>query len=292
MTWDQADADVDDAHDSAEPAVALARDHAPPDAGAGAAAGETDGGGAFQLALPIFQGPLDLLLHLIEREELDITNIALVQVADQYMEYIRSSEQINLDALADFIYIGARLLLLKSRALLPRPKTEQELLSEYEDPTEDLARQLREYKLFKEAAGQLRTIEQAGLHSYPRIAPPPELPPPLGLDGITLDLLRDLVELALTRVPEEEPQAVIRPHRITVREKVAQIREQLLEHGRLSFQALMLECQTRMEIIVSFMAVLELIKSQVLDAVQDAAFSDIVLVPVEDEERVTAPVAQ
>ena len=120
-----------------------------------------------KLALPIFEGPLDLLLHLIEREELDITNIALVQVADQYMEYIRGSEQINLDALADFIYIGARLLLLKSRALLPKPKTEQELLSEYEDPSDDLARQLREYKLFKEAAAELRGIEQAGLHSYP-----------------------------------------------------------------------------------------------------------------------------
>lgn len=245
---------------------------------------EPDDNAAFQLALPIFEGPLDLLLHLIEREELDITNIALVQVADQYMEYVRSSEQVNLDALADFIYIGARLLLLKSRALLPRPKTEEELLSEYEDPTDDLARQLREYKLFREAAGQLREIEQAGLHSYPRIAPPPEMPPPLGLDGVTLDLLREMVEEALNRVPEEAPAPVIRPHRITVREKVAQIRERILAEGRLSFRAMMLECQSRMEIIVSFMAVLELIKSRVLDAMQDAAFADITLVKVEDGE--------
>jgi segregation and condensation protein A len=238
----------------------------------------------FQLALPIFEGPLDLLLHLIEREELDITNLALIQVADQYLEFIHSTEHINLDALADFIYIGARLLLLKSRALLPRPKAEDEILSEYEDPTDDLARQLREYKLFKEAAGHLRSIEEAGIHSYPRIAPPPELPPPLGLDGITLDLLREMVEQALTRVPEEEPQPVIRPHRITVREKVAQIRERILEHGRLSFRVLMLECQSRMEVIVSFMAVLELIKARVLDAMQDAAFADIALVRVDNEE--------
>jgi segregation and condensation protein A len=249
---------------------------------------EPEDSGAFQLALPIFEGPLDLLLHLIEREELDITNIALVQVADQYMEYVRSSEQLNLDALADFIYIGARLLLLKSRALLPRPKTEEELLSEYEDPTDDLARQLREYKLFREAAGQLREIEQAGLHSYPRIAPPPELPPPLGLDGVTLDLLREMVEEALNRVPEEAPAPVIRPHRITVREKVAQIRERILSEGRLSFRAMMLECGSRMEVIVSFMAVLELIKSRVLDAMQDAAFADITLVRVEDDEPAPA----
>lgn len=249
---------------------------------------DADDNVAFQLALPIFEGPLDLLLHLIEREELDITNIALVQVADQYMEYVRSSEQLNLDALADFIYIGARLLLLKSRALLPRPKTEEELLSEYEDPTDDLARQLREYKLFREAAGQLREIEQAGLHSYPRIAPPPEMPPPLGLDGVTLDLLREMVEEALNRVPDEAPAPVIRPHRITVREKVAQIRDRILAEGRLSFRSMMLECQSRMEIIVSFMAVLELIKSRVLDAMQDASFSDITLVRVEDDEPVPA----
>lgn len=249
---------------------------------------ETDDSVSFQLALPIFEGPLDLLLHLIEREELDITNIALVQVADQYMQYVRSSEQLNLDALADFIYIGARLLLLKSRALLPRPKTEEELLSEYEDPTDDLARQLREYKLFREAAGQLREIEQAGLHSYPRIAPPPEMPPPLGLDGVTLDLLREMVEEALNRVPEEAPAPVIRPHRITVREKVAQIRDWILAEGRISFRSMMLECQSRMEIIVSFMAVLELIKSRVLDAMQDAAFADITLVRVEDDESAPA----
>lgn len=237
----------------------------------------------FQLALPIFEGPLDLLLHLIEREELDITNIALVQVADQYLEFIREQEQINLDVLADFIYIGARLLLLKSRALLPRPETPDEALSEYENPTDDLARQLREYKLFKEAAGQLRSIEQAGVHSYPRIAPPPEMPPPLGLDGVTLDLLREMVEQALTRVPAEAPEPIIRPHRITVREKVAHIRERILEHRRLSFRALMMECGSRMEIIVSFMAVLELIKSRVLDAEQDTAFADIALVAVDEE---------
>jgi segregation and condensation protein A len=243
----------------------------------------TDQPEGFQLALPIFEGPLDLLLHLIEREELDITNIALVQVADQYLEFIRQQEHINLDVLADFIYIGARLLLLKSRALLPRPETPDESLSEYEDPTDDLARQLREYKLFKEAAGQLRSIEQAGVHSYPRIAPPPEMPPPLGLDGVTLDLLRELVEQALTRVPEEAPEPAIRPHRITVREKVAHIRDRILEHRRLSFRELMLECHSRMEIIVSFMAVLELIKARVLDARQDAAFADIALVAVDDD---------
>ena len=116
----------------------------------------------FQLALPIFEGPLDLLLHLIEREELDVTNIALLAVTDQYMQYLHSGEHINLAAMADFIQIGAKLLLLKSRALLPRPAPGDPPVVEEEDPSEDLARQLIEYKLFKEAAGQLRAIETAG----------------------------------------------------------------------------------------------------------------------------------
>jgi segregation and condensation protein A len=233
-----------------------------------------------QLALPFFEGPLDLLLHLIEREELDITNIALVAVADQYMAILHESDQINLDALADFISIGARLLLLKSRALLPRPRVHGEEADEEEDLADELTRQLLEYKLFKEAAGKLRAIETAGLHSYPRIAPPPELPPPTGLDGVTLDLLRQMVEQAITRKPEvREPVHVIRPHKITVREKIDLLRTRLEAEGKVSFRSVIEACATRMEIIVSFMAVLELIKSRVLDAVQDGTFTDILLVP-------------
>ncbi len=240
---------------------------------------------AIQLALPFFNGPLDLLLHLIEREELDITSIALVAVADQYMQMLHEPEQLNLDALADFISIGARLLLLKSRALLPRPPAEARIDDAEEDIGEELTRQLLEYKLFKEAAGNLRDIEVAGLHSYPRIAAPPDMPPPSGLDGVTLDILRTMVETALSRVPEDvEDMPVIHPHKFTVREKVSMMREMLAAEGSVSFRAVVDACRTRMEIIVSFMAVLELIKSRVLEAMQDAAFADIVLVPSEDAD--------
>jgi segregation and condensation protein A len=247
-----------------------------------AAASPPDTAG-IQLALPFFEGPLDLLLHLIEREELDITNVALVAVADQYMEILHQSEQINLDALAEFISIGARLLLLKSRALLPRPRVDDGEPEE-DDLGDELTRQLLEYKLFKEAAGQLRAIETAGLHSYPRIAPPPELPPPPGLDGVTVDLLRQMVEIALTReVEHHEPVHVIRPHKITVSEKVELLRARLEAEGSVSFRSVIDACHSRMEIIVSFMAVLELIKSRVLDAVQDGTFTDILLVPSGEE---------
>jgi len=236
----------------------------------------------YRLQLPVFEGPLDLLLHLIEREELDITSVALVQVADQYMQYLHQSEQLNLDALADFIAIGARLLFLKSRALLPRPPAPDDGETEEEDPGEELARQLREYKLFKEAAGRLREIEDAGARAFPRVAPPPELPPAPGLDGVTLDLLQRIVIDVLTRVPEEKHHVVIHKQKFTVGEKMELIRETLAREGRASFRALIERCRTRMEIVVTFMAVLELIKSRALEAHQGGAFRDIVLEPADD----------
>ncbi len=234
----------------------------------------------YQLRLPLFEGPLDLLLHLIEREELDITEIALLSVTDQYMAMLHEGEQINLDALADFIAIGARLLFLKSRALLPRPPSAE--AAEEDDDAGDLTRQLIEYRMFKEAAGRLREIETAGLRSFPRVAPPPEFPPPHGLDGVTVDLLQRIVESVLTRKAVEEPAQVIHPHRVTVREKIDFIRETIARDGRASFRTLIEDCRTRMEVVVTFMAVLELIKSCLVDAVQDAAFEDIALEPCED----------
>ena len=109
----------------------------------------------FQLRLPVFEGPLDLLLYLIEREELDITAVSLVQVTGQYLSHLRSGEQIDADALAEFIVIGARLIYLKSRALLPQPQADEEV----EELGEDLVQRLREYRRFKEAAGHLKELE-------------------------------------------------------------------------------------------------------------------------------------
>jgi segregation and condensation protein A len=235
----------------------------------------------YQLTLPIFEGPLDLLLHLIERDELDITEIALVAVTDQYMRHLHAGDQLNIDALADFIAIGARLLFLKSRALLPRPPAAASDEDE-EDPGDELTRQLIEYRRFKTAAGRLREIEVAGLHSYRRIAAPPDMPTPTGLDGVTLDALRQIVETVLARKPVEEPVQMIHPHKVTVREKIAVIRALVAGAGTASFRAIIEGCHTRMEVVVSFMAVLELIKSRLIDARQDAAFGDITLVASAD----------
>ena len=239
---------------------------------------------AFQLHLPVFDGPLDLLLYLIEREELDITAVSLVQVTDQYLAYLRAGDQIDATALAEFIAVGARLLLIKSRALLPPPYDEDDEIEE--DFGDDLVRRLREYRRFKEAAANLRSIEELGLHAYPRIAPPPVLPMPTGLDGVTTDLLLTIVRDVLERQPEVPEERVVERHEVTVDDKVAQLTERISSGRRISFREFISAARSRTEVIVSFMAVLELIKALKLRAEQDALFGDISLVgldPVEEE---------
>ena len=239
---------------------------------------ETERTTAFQLQLPVFEGPLDLLLYLIERQELDITAVSLVQVTDQYLSYLRSGEQIDATALAEFIATGARLLLLKSRALLPKPPVEEE---PEEDLGEELVRRLREYRRFKEVASALRDIEESGRHAYPRLAPPPSVPLPTGLDGVTLDLLLQLFQEALEREPAAEPEGVVERQEITVEEKVAELSQALRRQQRVSFRKFISACRSRVEVIVAFMAVLELIKDLRLWAEQDALFGDISLVALE-----------
>lgn len=234
----------------------------------------------FELKLSAFQGPLDLLLHLIEKEELDIAVISLAQVTDQYWDYLRSAEDLDLEALADFIAIGARLLYIKSRALLPdvQPRPREE--GGGEDVGEALARMLVEYKRFREAAEAFRELEERGRRAYPRLAPAsPGLPRPPGLEGVTLDTLVDIFQEALARkTVEPEPEAIER-ETVTVEEKMETVQAAVAAgSGKASFRALVEECVSRLEVIVVFLAILELIKAGTLRAVQRGRFRDISLV--------------
>lgn len=126
----------------------------------------------YKIDLPEFAGPLDLLLHLIERQELDITSISLVNVTEQYLKQVESLKQNRIEHLIDFLVLAARLVLIKSRALLPQSPIVIEGEEDEEDPAEALIRQLREYKRFKEAAQWFQTREEEGLRTYLRVAPP------------------------------------------------------------------------------------------------------------------------
>ena len=225
-----------------------------------------------------FEGPLDLLLHLIEKEDLDITAVSLVQVTDQYMAMLRTPDHIDLRALAEFVAVGAKLLLLKSRALLPRTQAQiEEDMREAEEIAEDLTAQLEEYRAFKQAASYLRGLDEAGHRSYVRVAPVPEEWLPTGLERVTLRKLVGTLSKALQRLPAEtEPE---RLQRVLV--NVAERREQVLAAirlgGRASFATLIAACRTRLDAIVTFLAVLDLLKTEDIAAEQPESFGEISL---------------
>lgn len=233
------------------------------------------------ITTPVFEGPLDLLLHLIEREELDITTVSLVQVTDQYIAALRTEEQIDMRALADFVAVGARLILLKSRALLPRtPEQINEDDLEADLLATDLTAQLEEYRNFKNAASYLRQLEEAGHRSYPRTVPPPEAWLPTGLERITLEKLTSALAKALERLPPIMPEPKRLQRQIV---NIAQRRADLMgvigRYGRTPFSRLIERCRTRLEAIITFMAILDLLKTEDVVAEQTAAFGEIVLAP-------------
>lgn len=233
-----------------------------------------------EITLPVFQGPLDLLLHLIERDDLDITAVSLVAVTDQYLRAIRSAERFDPQALAEFVSVGAKLIYLKSKALLPRPpQAEGEDLDD-DDVGQELIDLLREYKRFAEAADLLEERQEEGSRIYTRLAPPPEVPEGTGLHNVTMERLRLIMLEVLNKKPAE-PRAravMARDTSMTLTDRLFDFRERLQRRGRFSFRRMMMECKTRVDVVVSFLAVLELIRSGECDAEQEGAWGDIVVV--------------
>lgn len=230
------------------------------------------------LTMASFEGPLAALLHLIEKDDLDITTISLVDVADQYLAMLHEAEHVDAAALAEFVSIGSKLIYLKSRALLPRPESADEL--DDDEVAIDLTQALAEYRQFKQVAGLLREREAQGLRAYPRQGAAPELPLQDGLDDVTADALLAVFQQALTRVPKEAPTPirVLERDPVTLRDKIDALRSELRRSGSISFRRMIERCTSRVEIVVQFLAVLELIKSHEIAVRQDALFSDIEIV--------------
>ena len=239
---------------------------------------------------PVFEGSLDLLLHLIESEDLDITAVSLIQVTDQYLAALRAADQIDLRALADFIAVGAKLVFLKSRALLPRSAAERAAdEQEAESIAVDLTAQLEEYRQYKQSASFLRELEEAGHRSFVRLAPPPAEWLPSGIEKVTMKKLLAALSKALERLPSTPA-----PHRmeravINVAERREHVLSAVRRNGYASFSSLIAECQSRIEAIVTFLALLDLLKSEDVFAEQDDNSSDIVLrmpgLPSDQESR-------
>ena len=243
-----------------------------------------------QLRLPSYEGPLDLLLELIESRKLDISELSLAQVADQYLAQVAEmSSNTDLlsaeraEALAAFISIGGRLVLLKARQLLPAPVEDED--PEAANDARELVEMAQAYKMYRDGIAQLGQRDRERLRSYTPIAAPPiERPLPVGMsDNLTLEALARFAQEALDRAVEREAQAeiahdaAIERQRVTVRERAADLRARLMSGHAVSFRSWIADAQSRLELIVSFLAVLELHKSQAIELEQQDDFADIVI---------------
>jgi len=221
----------------------------------------------------VYEGPLDLLLDLIEKAELDITRLALAQVTDQYLSYLKNLPDRDAAEVSAFLVIAAKLLQIKSEALLPRPPVRD--VGE-EDPGEALAQQLILYKRFKMIAGWLLHQEESGAKTYLRLAAPPKIEGKLDLTGVSLSDLAFAAHSIFFTSPDLPPLSnVVSIPLLTIREKIRSIITTLRAKERMTFRAILAENRSRVEIVVTFLALLELIKRRMIEASQENIFSDI-----------------
>jgi segregation and condensation protein A len=237
---------------------------------------------AYRIETAVYSGPLDLLLHLIEREELDITAISLALVTEQYLQQVDAMQLVEgeqkIVQLIDFLDVGARLVLIKSRALLPRPPVALVEGEEEEDPAAALLRQLRQYRRFKEAAQWLGKREAAGLRTYLRVAPPPRVAAAPDLSDVTLAGLRAMLQAVLDRSEtREESVDVVQPRRITIEAQLHHVRETLRRQPQIEFRELLSRRADRVEVAVTLLAMLELIKRREVIAFQEVMFGPILV---------------
>lgn len=234
----------------------------------------------YKITLPVFEGPLDLLLQLIERAELDITRIALVKVTAPFLEYVQQIKHEKAEEVSSFLVVAARLMQIKSEALLPRPPERE---PGEEDPSTELLNQLITYKKFKQVAKLLGERDEKGLRTYLRMAPPPKIPSKLEEDQFSLQDLIEAAKHALQILEEKDPvDTVVRAPKITIREKIAQINKTLAAKKSATFRGLLGEGYTRVEVVITFLALLELVRRFQIRAVQDDLFSDIRIVATEE----------
>lgn len=233
---------------------------------------------AITLKLSQFEGPLDMLLFLIGKAKIDIKEIFVSEVTDQYIQSVQDAEDLDMDDASAFIAMAATLLEIKSRSLLPKPKDEME----EEDPEAALIRQLEEYQRFKQISQDMQGFEKAAALMYQKLPEEYPLPPPtLELTGLTMEGLLAAFARVMARVPEEEEEPIQTARRI-VRDEftVPRCTAHILKHlkkGPVHFDKLFSPHPTRDEVVTLFLAVLELLRLGRAGVSQDGVFGDIVL---------------
>lgn len=248
-------------------------------------------GDAFRVALPNFEGPLDLLLHLIKEHRVDIFDIPLALITEKYLEHLERMREINLDIAGEFLVMASTLAHLKSRMLLPRqdavavPEGGEALaaVEEQEDPRAELVRRLLEYQKYKDAAEHMAKQDILGRDVFARSVPVEAVPIPeeeVGLQEFSVLKLVEALDRVLERLQPKHQHEVVR-EKVTLSEAILRIAERLHPTGQVLFESLFSqeETPTRQEIVITFLAILEMVKRRLIRVVQDEPLGPLLLLP-------------
>lgn len=248
-----------------------------------------------EIKLEAFEGPLDLLLHLIEKNKIDIYDIPIVEITEQYLEYVEKMKGIDLDTMSNFVLVGAQLINIKSRLLLPAPQKEEE--EEISDPRAELVERLLEYKMYKYSASLLKErIEDASMLLFKKADIPkevedyvekPEISEIIG--DLTLAKLRSIFDFVIKKQIEKKDPirsefGKIKKEPVNLMDCITKLREYGSGKKEFFFREYLMEQESRLHIIVNFLAILEMMKIGLLRAEEKEGSEEILLRFVEDRE--------
>ena len=247
---------------------------------------------SFEVKIDVFEGPFDLLLQCIMRQELDICEVPISEITSAYLEHLERVPELDLEVATEFLMIAATLLLLKARSLLPRPEDELELLEDTETAREFLIDRLIEYKKFSNAAEWLADLY--GEHGwymrrmreleddYSSLYPDP-------FEGVSVENLPEaLIGLLVERLTDKVDTAYIAPIKVSVAEHINRVRSLLAPHGEGTFSELVADCRSKLDVIATFLAVLELYKRGDLSLSQRRPMAEIKLTMREGKKNSAA----
>lgn len=242
---------------------------------------------SIDVKLQVFEGPLDLLLHLIEKNQVNIYDIPIVTITEQYLEYLGEMQRQDLDVMSEFLVMAATLINIKAKMLLPKEEEEEEV---EEDPRAELVRRLLEYKMYKYAATELKDMELDAAGSIYRSPAIPkevaeyreEIDPVELCDGLTLNRLNEIFQMVMKKQVEKidpirSKFGTIEREEISIEERMDTIRDQVKGLKGISFRTLLEIQASKINVIVTFMAILELMKVGAITVRQDGLFDDIMI---------------
>ena len=237
--------------------------------------------------LQVFEGPLDLLLHLIDKNKIDIYDIPIVEITNQYMEYIDAMEKEDLNVMSEFLLMAATLLDIKCKMLLPKEENED---GEEEDPRQELVEQLLEYKLYKYMAYELKDRQNDSEYIMYKDATVPEevlkYEEPVDMDALIGDLtlaklnviFQDVMKRQVNKIdPVRSKFGKIQKEEVTLPDKLEYVTEYARSHPKFSFRELLNKQSSKTQIVVTFLAILQLMKEGTISIEQDQPFDDILI---------------